>query len=50
MALGIEKGPALGAAMRAAEEAWIAAGFPSEPASLAAIAAAEIKRASAANL
>jgi poly(A) polymerase len=25
---GVEKGPALGAALRAAEEAWIAAGFP----------------------
>ncbi len=30
LARGIEKGPALGAAMRAAEEAWIAAGFPTE--------------------
>jgi len=27
---GVEKGPALGEAMRAAEAAWIAAGFPSE--------------------
>jgi poly(A) polymerase len=32
---GVEKGPALGAAMRAAEEAWIEAGFPSEPEKLA---------------
>jgi poly(A) polymerase len=30
MARGIEKGPALGAAMRAAEEAWIKAGFPDD--------------------
>ena len=28
MARGIDKGPALGAAMRAAEAAWVAAGFP----------------------
>jgi poly(A) polymerase len=28
MARGVEKGPRLGAAMRAAEEAWIEAGFP----------------------
>jgi tRNA nucleotidyltransferase/poly(A) polymerase len=34
MARGVEKGPALGAAMRAAEEAWIKAGFPSEAAAL----------------
>ncbi|WP_137045718.1 CCA tRNA nucleotidyltransferase [Pseudolabrys sp. FHR47] len=38
MSRGIEKGPALGAALRAAEEAWIAAGFPAEEATLAAIA------------
>jgi poly(A) polymerase len=30
LARGLEKGPALGAAMRAAEEAWIAADFPSD--------------------
>jgi tRNA nucleotidyltransferase/poly(A) polymerase len=30
MARGVPKGPALGAAMRAAEEAWIEAGFPSD--------------------
>jgi poly(A) polymerase len=30
MARGVEKGPALGAVMQAAEEAWIAAGFPSD--------------------
>jgi poly(A) polymerase len=38
MARGVEKGPALGAAMRAAEEAWIAADFPEDAAALAAIA------------
>ncbi len=43
MARGIEKGPALGAAMRAAEEAWIAADFPEDAAALAAIADAAIK-------
>jgi poly(A) polymerase len=35
---GVEKGPALGAAMRAAEEAWIAADFPADAAAIAAIA------------
>jgi poly(A) polymerase len=35
---GVEKGPALGAAMRAAETAWIAAGFPSDAEMLGAIA------------
>ncbi len=35
---GIAKGPALGAALQAAEEAWIAADFPSEPEILAEIA------------
>jgi poly(A) polymerase len=38
MARGVEQGPALGQALRAAEEAWIAAGFPSDAAALAAIA------------
>ena len=38
IARGVEKGPALGKALAAAEEAWIAAGFPSEPAALGAIA------------
>ena len=37
---GVEKGPALGAALAAAEEAWIAAGFPDDPEELDAIAAA----------
>jgi poly(A) polymerase len=35
---GIEKGPRLGAALAAAEEAWIAAGFPADKTALAAIA------------
>jgi poly(A) polymerase len=35
---GIEKGPKLGAALRAAEEAWIEADFPADPAALKAIA------------
>ncbi len=38
MRRGIEKGPALGAALRAAEQAWIGAGFPDDRAALAAIA------------
>jgi len=38
IARGIEKGPALGEAMAAAEEAWIAAGFPSNTATLDQIA------------
>ncbi len=37
---GVEKGPALGAALAAAEEAWIAAGFPEDPEELDAIAVA----------
>jgi poly(A) polymerase len=39
MARGVAKGPALGAALRAAEDAWITAGFPMEAPALAAIAA-----------
>jgi poly(A) polymerase len=35
---GIAEGPALGAALRAAEAAWIAAGFPAGEAAIAAIA------------
>ena len=44
---GMEKGPALGAALAAAEKAWIAAGFPSDNAVLDQIAsyAAETARA-----
>ena len=38
IARGLEKGPALGAALRAAEEAWIAAGFPGDEAALDKIA------------
>jgi poly(A) polymerase len=35
---GLPKGPRLGAALAAAEEAWTAAGFPLDSAALAAIA------------
>lgn len=35
---GVEKGPALGATLARAEEEWVAAGFPMEPAKIAAIA------------
>jgi poly(A) polymerase len=38
IARGVEKGPRLGAALKAAEEAWIAADFPSDKATLDAIA------------
>jgi poly(A) polymerase len=38
LARGLDKGPALGAALRAAEEAWIAAGFPLDAAALDRIA------------
>jgi poly(A) polymerase len=37
---GVAQGPALGAALRLAEEAWIAADFPSDPGAIDAIAAA----------
>jgi poly(A) polymerase len=40
---GIEKGPALGAALRAAEQAWIAADFPTSPDAIATIADAAAK-------
>ena len=40
---GIAKGPALGAALRAAEAAWIAADFPENPAAIAGIADAAAK-------
>ena len=40
MARGLAKGPLLGAALKAAEEAWIAAGFPTDKAALDAIVAA----------
>lgn len=45
MRRGIEKGPALGAALRAAEEAWIAAGFPDDRAALDVIADKTINQA-----
>ena len=45
MARGVEKGPALGAAMAAAQEAWIAADFPHDGAALAAIVDAAVKSA-----
>jgi poly(A) polymerase len=38
IARGVAVGPALGVALRAAEEAWVAADFPGEQAALAAIA------------
>jgi len=38
IARGVEKGPALGAALTRAEEAWIAAGFPADAGAVAAIA------------
>jgi poly(A) polymerase len=40
IARGVEKGPALGAVLRAAEEAWIAAGFPDEAPALELIVSA----------
>jgi poly(A) polymerase len=43
MARGVEKGPALGAALAAAEAAWIAAGFPGDTAVLSGIADAAAK-------
>jgi poly(A) polymerase len=38
IARGVPQGPALGAALRAAETAWLAADFPADPAALARIA------------
>jgi poly(A) polymerase len=43
MARGVEKGPRLGAALAAAESAWIAADFPSAKRDIDAIAAAAAK-------
>jgi poly(A) polymerase len=40
IARGVEKGPALGAAMRAAEAAWVEAGFPNDAEALKQILAA----------
>ena len=42
---GVAKGPALGTALRAAEEVWIAADFPTDAADIAAIADAAARRA-----
>ncbi len=42
---GVAKGPALGAALRAAEEVWIAADFPTEAADISAIADAAARHA-----
>jgi poly(A) polymerase len=42
---GVAKGPALGVALRAAEEVWIAADFPTDEADIAAIADAAARRA-----
>jgi poly(A) polymerase len=42
LARGVEKGPALGAAMRKAEEAWIAQDFPADGPALARIADAAV--------
>jgi tRNA nucleotidyltransferase/poly(A) polymerase len=39
---GVEKGPRLGVALAAAEEAWIVAGFPADKAALTAIADAAV--------
>ena len=39
---GVPKGPRLGVALAAAEEAWIKAGFPTDPAALAATADAAV--------
>jgi tRNA nucleotidyltransferase/poly(A) polymerase len=44
MSRGMEKGPALGLALAAAEEAWIAAGFPEDPEALDAIAVTAAQR------
>jgi len=44
---GVAKGPPLGAALAAAEQSWIAAGFPSDNAALDAIADAAVKSSAA---
>jgi poly(A) polymerase len=43
VARGIDKGPALGAALRAAEKAWVEAGFPGDGAALDSILAAAVR-------
>jgi tRNA nucleotidyltransferase/poly(A) polymerase len=45
LARGLAKGPALGAALKRAEADWIAAGFPTEPERVAAIADEVVKAA-----
>jgi poly(A) polymerase len=45
VARGVPRGPALGAAMRAAEEAWIAAGFPQDEVALDRVANEAARRA-----
>jgi poly(A) polymerase len=45
LARGVPKGPRLGAALAAAEQAWIRAGFPTDPATLAATADAAAAKA-----
>jgi poly(A) polymerase len=42
---GVAKGPALGAALAAAEKAWIAAGFPADTAIVQDLAAAIVRAA-----
>jgi poly(A) polymerase len=44
---GVAQGPALGAALAAAEKSWIAAGFPSDQAALSAIAEETIRTSAA---
>ena len=46
MARGLAAGPALGSAMRAAEQAWIAADFPADAAAIRAIADRAVREAS----
>ena len=40
IALGVPEGPAVSAALRRIEDAWVAAGFPAEPAAVLALAQA----------
>jgi poly(A) polymerase len=44
MARGVPKGPRIGAALAAAEEAWIAAGFPADASAVAALADAAAEK------
>jgi poly(A) polymerase len=45
MARGLARGPQLGAAMAAAKEAWMTAGFPGDAVALAAILDAAVAQA-----